>query len=47
MHSIFPHRHFSAWQRSLLAIFVTALLIRSVFVLTLQDGFYFLGFVVL
>ena len=29
------------WQRSLLAIFVTALLIRSVFILTLQNGFYF------
>ena len=41
MHRIFPHRHFSAWQRSLLAIFVTALLIRSVFILTLQNGFYF------
>jgi 4-amino-4-deoxy-L-arabinose transferase-like glycosyltransferase len=41
MHSVFPYRHFSAWQRSLLAIFVTALLIRSVFILTLQNGFYF------
>jgi 4-amino-4-deoxy-L-arabinose transferase-like glycosyltransferase len=42
MHSIFLHRHFSTWQRSLLAIFVTALLIRSVFIFTLQNGFYFL-----
>jgi 4-amino-4-deoxy-L-arabinose transferase-like glycosyltransferase len=41
MHRIFPYGHFSAWQRSLLAIFVTALLIRSVFILTLQNGFYF------
>ena len=39
MHSIFP---LSAWRRSLLAIFMTALLIRSVFVLTQQNGFYFL-----
>jgi 4-amino-4-deoxy-L-arabinose transferase-like glycosyltransferase len=29
------------WQRSLLAIFGAALLIRSVFILTLQNGFYF------
>ena len=36
-----PHRYVSAGQRSLLAIFVTALLIRSVFILTLQSGFYF------
>lgn len=42
MDRVFPHRHFSAWQRSLLAIFITALLIRSVFILTLQNGFYFL-----
>jgi 4-amino-4-deoxy-L-arabinose transferase-like glycosyltransferase len=41
MHRIFPYRRFSAWQYSLLAIFVTALLIRSVFTLTLQNGFYF------
>jgi 4-amino-4-deoxy-L-arabinose transferase-like glycosyltransferase len=29
------------WQRSLVVIFVTALLIRGVFTLTLQNGFYF------
>ena len=41
MHSVFPYQYFSAWQRSLLAIFVIALLIRGVFILTLQNGFYF------
>jgi 4-amino-4-deoxy-L-arabinose transferase-like glycosyltransferase len=41
MDNIFPHRYFTMWQRSLLAIFVTALLIRSAFILTLQNGFYF------
>src|SRR5262245_29037471 len=41
MHCVFPYRPFSAWQRSLLAIFVAALLIRSVFILTQQNGFYF------
>src|SRR5437867_3216592 len=41
MYSTFPHRHSSMWQRTLLAIFVTALLIRSVFIFTLQNGFYF------
>jgi 4-amino-4-deoxy-L-arabinose transferase-like glycosyltransferase len=32
---------FGNWRRTLLSIFVVALLIRSVFVLSLQDGFYF------
>ena len=32
----------SGWRRSIIAIFVFALLVRLVFILTLQDGFYFL-----
>jgi 4-amino-4-deoxy-L-arabinose transferase-like glycosyltransferase len=41
MYRVLSRCHFSAWQRSLLAIFVTALFIRSVFILTQQNGFYF------
>jgi 4-amino-4-deoxy-L-arabinose transferase-like glycosyltransferase len=32
---------FGTWRRTLLSIFIVALLIRGGFVLTLQDGFYF------
>jgi 4-amino-4-deoxy-L-arabinose transferase-like glycosyltransferase len=32
---------FGNWRRTLLAIFIVALLIRGIFILTLQDGFYF------
>ena len=32
---------FGTWRRTLLSVFIVALLIRGIFVLTLQDGFYF------
>ena len=32
---------FQNWCRTLVSVFITALLIRVGFVLTLQDGFYF------
>jgi 4-amino-4-deoxy-L-arabinose transferase-like glycosyltransferase len=32
---------FGNWRRTLLSIFMVALLIRGIFILTLQDGFYF------
>jgi 4-amino-4-deoxy-L-arabinose transferase-like glycosyltransferase len=37
----FTNALFQNWRRTLLSIFIGALLIRGVFILTLQDGFYF------
>jgi 4-amino-4-deoxy-L-arabinose transferase-like glycosyltransferase len=38
---VFDHLSPSRWQRTLLIIFATAILVRAGFVLSLQDGFYF------
>lgn len=41
MNRISPYIHLSSWQRTVLSVFVAALLIRGLFILTLKDGFYF------
>jgi 4-amino-4-deoxy-L-arabinose transferase-like glycosyltransferase len=41
MNRVFAKITLSAWRRAVISIFLIALLIRGVFVLSLQDGFYF------
>jgi hypothetical protein len=41
MKLVFEHKSPSSWQRTVVIIFITAMLIRVGFVLSLQDGFYF------